>query len=176
MVKYRRAKVAGGCYFLTLALQDRRSDLLLKNAALLRRCLQDTQARLPFRLPALVVLPDHLHMLMVLPPDDADFSARIRLLKASFVGALRQQVGSEVRINAKGEANIWQRRFWEHLIRDEQDYRHHVDYIHINPLKHDLVTRVQDWPFSSFHHYVRQGLLPIDWAGGAGVEIEDAGE
>lgn len=91
-------------------------------------------------------------------------------------GALRQQVGSEVRTNAKGEANIWQRRFWEHLIRDEQDYRNHVDYIHINPLKHGLVARVQDWPFSSFHHYVRQGLLPIDWAGGAGVEIEDAGE
>ncbi|WP_276488373.1 REP-associated tyrosine transposase [Ectopseudomonas mendocina] len=176
MVKYRRTKVAGGCYFLTLALQDRRSDLLLKSAALLRRCLQNTQVRLHFRVPALVVLPDHLHMLMVLPPDDADFSARIRMLKASFVGALRQQVGSEVRTNAKGEANIWQRRFWEHLIRDEQDYRHHVDYIHINPLKHGLVTRVRDWPFSSFHHYVRQGLLPIDWAGGAGVEVEDAGE
>ncbi|VEE14260.1 REP-associated tyrosine transposase [Ectopseudomonas mendocina] len=176
MVRYRRAKVAGGCYFLTLALQDRRSDLLFKSAALLRRCLQSTQVRLHFRVPALVVLPDHLHMLMVLPPDDADFSARIRMLKASFVGALRQQVGSEVRTNAKGEANIWQRRFWEHLIRDEQDYCHHVDYIHINPLKHGLVTRVRDWPFSSFHHYVRQGLLPIDWAGGADVEIEDAGE
>lgn len=176
MVRYRRAEVAGGCYFLTLALQDRRSDLLFKSAALLRRCLQNTQVRLHFRVPALVVLPDHLHMLMVLPPDDADFSARIRMLKASFVGALRQQVGSEVRTNAKGEANIWQRRFWEHLIRDEQDYCHHVDYIHINPLKHGLVTRVRDWPFSSFHHYVRQGLLPIDWAGGADVEIEDAGE
>ncbi|QTN44114.1 transposase [Ectopseudomonas mendocina] len=176
MVRYRRAKVAGGCYFLTLALQDRRSDLLFKSAALLRRCLQNTQVRLHCRVPALVVLPDHLHMLMVLPPDDADFSARIRMLKASFVGALRQQVGSEVRTNAKCEANIWQRRFWEHLIRDEQDYCHHVDYIHINPLKHGLVTRVRDWPFSSFHHYVRQGLLPIDWAGGADVEIEDAGE
>jgi putative transposase len=176
MVKYRRTKVAGGCYFLTLALQDRRSDLLFKSAALLRRCLQNTQVRLHFRVPALVVLPDHLHMLMALPPDDADFSARIRMLKASFVGALRQQVGSEVRTNAKGEANIWQRRFWEHLIRDEQDYRHHVDYIHINPLKHGLVTRVRDWPFSSFHHYVRQGLLPIDWADCTGVEIEDAGE
>lgn len=176
MVNYRRAKVAGGCYFLTLALQDRRSDLLFKNAALLRRCMQDTQARLPFRVPALVVLPDHLHMLMVLPIDDADFSARVRKLKREFVAALRQQAGSEVRTNAKGEANIWQRRFWEHLIRDEQDYRNHVDYIHINPLKHCLVARIQDWPFSSFHHYVRQGLLPSDWAGGAGAEIEDAGE
>ena len=171
MVKYRRAKVAGGCYFLTLALQDRRSDLLFKNAALLHRCLQDTQARLPFRVPALAVLPDHVHMLMVLPPDDSDFSARIRMLKASFVGALRQQVGSEVRTNAKGEANIWQRRFWEHLIRDEQDYRHHVDYIHINPLKHGWVNRVQDWPYSSFHRAVRAGLYPQDWAGDADAEV-----
>ncbi|VXC82786.1 conserved hypothetical protein [Pseudomonas sp. 8Z] len=115
-------------------------------------------------------------MLMTLPTDDADFSARIRMLKASFVVTLRQQAGCDVRINARGEANIWQRRFWEHLIRDEQDYRNHLDYIHLNPVKHGLVARVQDWPFSSFHHYVRQGLLPIDWAGGADVGIEEAGE
>lgn len=176
MVAYRRARVAGGCYFLTLALQDRSSDLLVRYATQLRQCLLSVQTQMPFRLPALVLLPDHLHMLMVLPTDDADFSARVRKLKREFVAALRQQAGSEVRTNAKGEANIWQRRFWEHLIRDEQDYRNHVDYIHINPLKHGLVARVQDWPFSSFHHYVRQGLLPSDWAGGAGAEIEDAGE
>lgn len=175
MVNYRRARVAGGCYFLTLALHDRRSDLLLRQADLVRRCLRDTQAKRPFRLPALVILPDHLHMLMVLPPGDADFSARVRMLKASFVAALRERAGSEVRTNARGEANIWQRRFWEHLIRDEQDYRNHLDYIHINPVKHGLVARVQDWPLSSFHHYVRQGLLPIDWAGDA-PDIVCAGE
>lgn len=176
MVAYRRARVAGGCYFLTLALQDRSSDLLVRYSTRLRQCLRSVQAQMPFRLPALVVLPDHLHMLMVLPTDDADFSARVRKLKREFIVALRQQVGIRVQINAKGEANIWQRRFWEHLIRDEQDYRNHVDCIHINPLKHGLVARVQDWPFSSFHHYVRQGLLPSDWAGGTGVEIENAGE
>ncbi|WP_192980105.1 MULTISPECIES: REP-associated tyrosine transposase [unclassified Pseudomonas] len=176
MVAYRRARVAGGCYFLTLALQDRSSDLLVRYSTRLRQCLRSVQAQMPFRLPALVVLPDHLHMLMVLPTDDADFSARVRKLKREFIVALRQQVGIRVQTNAKGEANIWQRRFWEHLIRDEQDYRNHVDYIHINPLKHGLVARVQDWPFSSFHHYVRQGLLPSDWAGGTGVEIENAGE
>ena len=176
MVAYRRARVAGGCYFLTLTLQDRSSDWLVRYATQLRQCLRSVQAQMPFRLPALVVLPDHLHILMVLPADDADFSARVRKLKREFIAALRQQAGIRVQINAKGEANIWQRRFWEHLIRDEQDYRNHVDYIHINPLKHGLVARVQDWPFSSFHHHVRQGLLPIVWAGGAGVEIEDAGE
>lgn len=111
---------------------------------------------------------------MVLPPDDVDFSARVRQFKIAFVAALRQQAGIRIQTNARGEANIWQRRFWEHLIRDEQDYRNHVDYIHINPVKHGLVARVRDWPFSSFHHYVRQGLLPIHWAGD--VEIACAGE
>lgn len=176
MVAYRRARAAGGCYFLTLTLQDRSSDLLVRYSTQLRQCLLNVQTQMPFRLPALVVLPDHLHMLMVLPSDDADFSARVRKFKRAFVVTLRQQVGVGVKTNAKGEANIWQRRFWEHLIRDEQDYRRQVDYIHFNPLKHGLVARVQDWPFSSFHHYVRQGLLPIDWADCTGVEIEDAGE
>ncbi|MFY1017554.1 REP-associated tyrosine transposase [Ectopseudomonas khazarica] len=176
MVKYRRARVAGACYFLTLALQDRGSDLLSRHAAQVRQCLRVVQVQLPFRLPALVVLPDHLHLLMMLPPDEADYSARVRKFKIAFVAMLRQQGAHEVLTNAKGEANVWQRRFWEHLIRDEQDYCNHVDYIHINPLKHGLVARVQDWPYSSFHHYVRRGLLPIDWAGGAGVEIEHAGE
>lgn len=175
MVNYRRAKVPGGCYFLTLTLQNRRSDLLLRQADLVRRCLRDTQAKRPFRLPALAILPDHLHMLMVMPPGDADFSARVRAFKVSFVLALRERAGVIVQTNARGEANIWQRRFWEHLIRDEQDYRNHLDYIHINPVKHGLVARVQDWPFSSFHHYVRQGLLPIDWAGDA-PDIACAGE
>lgn len=89
MVAYRRARVAGGCYFLTLTLQDRCSDLLVRHAALLRQCLHDVQTQLPFRLPALVVLPDHLHMLMVLPPGDVDFSGRVRLFKSAFVAALR---------------------------------------------------------------------------------------
>lgn len=174
MVAYRRAQVAGGCYFLTLTLQDRRSDLLVRHGALLRQCLRTVQAERPFRLPALVVLPDHLHLLMVLPPDDVNFSARVRQFKIAFVTGLRQQAGIRIQTNVRGEANIWQRRFWEHLIRDEQDYRNHVDYIHINPVKHGLVARVRDWPFSSFHHYVRQGLLPIHWAGD--VEIACAGE
>jgi putative transposase len=115
-------------------------------------------------------------MLMVLPPGDADFSTRVRQFKAAFVAALRQQAGVGVQANAKGEANIWQRRFWEHLIRDERDYCAYVDYIHINPLKHGLVSRVRDWPLSSFHHYVRRGMLPMDWAGGEATDIACAGE
>lgn len=176
MVGYRRAKVAGACYFLTLALQDRSSDLLVSHHVELGRALRDMQQCKPCRLPAIVLLPDHVHLLMSLPEGDADYSSRIRLCKTSFVRALRGRGDVDVTLNAKGEANIWQRRFWEHLIRDERDFAAHVDYIHINPVKHGLVERVEDWRFSSFHRYVRAGLLPTDWAGGAEPAVVDAGE
>jgi putative transposase len=100
-----------------------------------------------------------------LPSDDSDFSIRWRLIKTHFAKALpRQETRSEVRI-ARGERGIWQRRFWEHLIRDENDYARHVDYCYINPVKHCLVTKVSDWPHSSFHRDVRAGIYPSDWAG-----------
>lgn len=176
MVHYRRAKTPGACYFLTLTLRGRSSDLLVRHHAQLGNALRLVCQQKICRLPAIVLLPDHLHMLMQLPDDDADFSARVRLLKSSFVSALRAQGVQGVSLNTKGEANIWQRRFWEHLIRDERDFAVHVDYIHINPLKHGLVERVSDWPFSSFHRYVRRGLLPADWAGGTEQTIALAGE
>jgi putative transposase len=176
MVNYRRAKVAGACYFLTLTLQDRSSDLRVRHHLELGRALRYMQLCKPCSLPAIVLLPDHVHMLMTLPVGDADYSSRIRLCKSSFVSALRKRVDVDVRLNAKGEANVWQRRFWEHLIRDEQDFAAHVDYIHINPLKHGLVETLEDWRFSSFHRYVRAGLLPAHWAGGAEQSIVLAGE
>ncbi|MCY1446698.1 REP-associated tyrosine transposase [compost metagenome] len=176
MVNYRRARVPGACYFLTLTLKDRRRDLLVRHSAELRQSLKVAMARMPFSLPAMVVLPDHLHMLMELPPGDAGFPSRVRLVKSGFVSLLREQPGVNLRLNAKGEANIWQRRFWEHMIRDERDYAAHVDYIHFNPVKHGLVNAVRDWPLSSFHRFVRQGLLPADWAGGAEADVAGAGE
>ena len=176
MVHYRRAKTPGACYFLTLTLRDRSSDLLKHHHAQLGDALRLVRQQKPYSLPAIVLLPDHLHMLMQLPDGDADFSARVRLLKSSFVSALRAQGVQGVRLNAKGETDVWQRRFWEHLIRDQRDFAAHVDYIHINPLKHGLVERVSEWPFSSFHRYVRRGLLPEDWAGGAEQTIALAGE
>lgn len=175
MVMYRRARQAGGCYFLTLALADRRSDLLVRHVDLLREAIRQARSRRSFRLDAIVVLPEHLHMVMSLPEGDDDFSSRIASMKAAFVRALRAQ-GHPVRPNAKREAGLWQPRFWEHLLRDERDFAAHVDYIHINPLKHGLVTRVADWPHSSFHRYVREGLLPADWAGGEESRITGAGE
>jgi len=107
-----------------------------------------------------------------LPDGDADFSTRWRLIKTRFAKALpKQERLSPVRL-ARGERGIWQRRFWEHLIRDEVDYARHVEYCYINPVKHGLVTRVQDWPHSSFHRDVKRGIFPLDWAGDSAVSGE----
>jgi putative transposase len=114
-----------------------------------------------------VVLPDHLHAVWTLPPGDSDFSTRWRLIKNRFAKALPKQERLSAVRKARGERGIWQRRFWEHLIRDEADYARHVEYCYINPVKHRWVTRVRDWPYSSFHRDVRAGLFPIDWGGDA---------
>jgi putative transposase len=118
----------------------------------------------PFAIDAIAVLPDHLHMVMTLPDGDADYSNRWRLIKRRFTESVLQSRASVER-HRNGELALWQRRFWEHTIRNSEDFERHVDYIHFNPVKHGLVSRVRDWPFSSFHRFVRQGLLPEDWAG-----------
>jgi putative transposase len=118
----------------------------------------------PFAIDAMVILPDHLHAVWTLPPDDADYSGRWRSIKAAFVRSLHTH-GVSLTANAKGEYDVWQRRFWEHQIRDERDMARHVDYVHVNPVKHGLAERVLDWPWSTFHRYVRAGTLPADWAG-----------
>jgi putative transposase len=111
------------------------------------------------------VLPDHIHAVWTLPPGDADFSLRWRLIKSRFSQALpKQERISDVR-RARNERGIRQRQFWEHLIRDEADYARHVEYCYINPVKHALVSRVRDWPHSSFRRDVRAGVFPEDWAG-----------
>jgi putative transposase len=116
------------------------------------------------RLIAVVILPDHLHTILTLPSDDFDFPGRWRRIKGYFSSALIDgSIGLKRRPN--GNLALWQRRFWEHTIRDEGDFARHVDYIHFNPVKHGLVQRVRDWPYSSFHRYVREGILPDDWAG-----------
>jgi len=130
----------------------------------LRSAFRTTRVERPFTIDAIVVLPDHVHTIMALPPHDADFSGRWRRIKSLFTrGAVA--AGTTAQRNRKGEYSLWQRRFWEHTIRDEDDFARHVDYIHFNPVKHGLVGRVRDWPYSSFHRYVQSGLLPEDWAG-----------
>jgi len=165
MPNYRRAFVPGGCWFFTVNLLDRRQTLLVDQIETLRAAVAATRQSHVFTIDAIVVLPDHLHAVWSLPAGDSDFSTRWRLIKNRFARALpKQEALSAVRI-ARNERGIWQRRFWEHLIRDEADYARHVEYCYINPLKHGPVTRVCDWPYSSFHRDVRAGIFPLDWAG-----------
>ncbi|WP_315721720.1 MULTISPECIES: REP-associated tyrosine transposase [unclassified Bradyrhizobium] len=172
MPNYRRAFVPGGCWFFTVNLLDRRLRLLIEHIDILRSAVATTRERYPFEIDAFVVMPDHLHAVWTLPPDDADFSTRWRLIKTRFARQLpRTERLSQVRL-ANGERGIWQRRFWEHLIRDEGDYARHVEYCYINPVKHGLVSSVVEWPHSSFHRDVRAGLFPSDWAGDAAVSGE----
>lgn len=165
MPNYRRAFAPGGCWFFTVNLLDRRSRLLIDEIDALRDATRRTQERFPFHIDAMVVLPSHMHAVWTLPPNDADFSLRWRQIKVRFAKSMpKGERLSPVR-QARGERGIWQRRFWEHLIRDEADYARHVEYCYINPVKHGLVSRVQDWPYSSFHRDVRAGVFPEDWAG-----------
>jgi putative transposase len=164
MPNYRRAFVPGGCWFFTVNLLERQKTLLVEHIEL-RLAVATTRRTRPFTIDAFVILPDHLHAVWTLPSGDADFSTRWRLIKSRFVQALPEREWlSHVRIE-RNERGVWQRRFWEHLIRDEADYARHVEYCYINPVKHGLVSRVRDWPHSSFHRDVRAGIIPQDWAG-----------
>lgn len=168
MPDYRRAWHPGGTYFFTVNLLQRQgNELLTRHIDLLRQSVRTVSERHPFAIHGWVVLPDHLHCVIELPPNDADFATRWRLIKAGFSKALpKSEWRSPARIK-RGERGVWQRRYWEHLIRDEADYRAHMDYVHINPVKHGLVKQVADWPFSTFHRLVEQGMYPADWAGGS---------
>ena len=175
MVRYRRNRIPGGSYFFTVTLHDRHGHALTDHIGPLRRAFLNTQTRHPFAVDAIVILPDHLHTIWSLPPGDDDYPMRWRTLKALYTRALGRS-GYRLPRHASGECALWQRRFWEHTVRDGPDYRRHVDYIHYNPVKHGYVARVADWPWSSFHRYVRRGLLPVEWAGGNGTWQGDFGE
>jgi len=126
-------------------------------------------ARHPFHIDAWIVLPDHMHYVWTLPDGDADFALRWKVIKFGFAKRLPKTEVLTVTQHARGERGIWQRRYWGHLIQDERDYRHHVDYVHLNPQKHGLVDRVADWPYSSFHRAVRAGVYTEDWCGDDGT-------
>jgi len=164
MVRYRRNFLPGGTFFFTATLADRRSSALVENIGLLRRAFRTTRHERPFSIDAVVVLPDHLHIVMTLPPDDADFPGRWRRIKGLFTRQMAAKGIARER-SRRGEYALWQRRYWEHTIRDETDLTRHIDYIHFNPVKHALVSQVSDWPHSSFHRYVKLGVLPKDWDG-----------
>lgn len=164
-MQYQRHYQQGASYFFTINLADRSSDLLIKQIETLRYAFKTVKQKHPFHIDAIVILPDHLHMLCTMPHNDANFSIRIKLIKYYFSYHIdRNETISNSRLK-KNERGIWQRRFWEHCIRDEADYIAHINYIHMNPLKHGYVERVKDWPYSSFHRFVADDLLDIDWGG-----------
>ncbi len=151
MPNYRRLFVPGGTWFFTVNLHDRSSRLLVERVDILQEAVRQTQQRFRFEIDAMVVLPNHIHAIWTLPPNDTDFPLRWRSIKARFSKALPKQVplsGTKLR---QGERGIWQRRYWEHLIRDERDLSHHIDYCWFNPVKHGFVSRAEEWPHSTFH-------------------------
>ena len=163
MVQYRRSRTSGGTYFFTVNLRDRSSSHLVTHINHLRDAFHDTQQQQPFKIMATVVLPEHLHMVMRLPPNDCDYPKRWQAIKSRFTRMLVKN-GVNIIKNNRGEYNLWQRRYWEHEIRNDCDLQRHVDYIHFNPVKHGHVERVIDWPHSSFHRYVRMGILKENWS------------
>ncbi len=168
MPQYRRVKIYGGCVFFTVVTHQRR-PILTEDICrdLLHQAWTDTARRFPFTTEAICLLPDHLHCIWQLPENDADYSIRWKEIKRIFTKEYLLRVGPGAERNnshlKRGEAAIWQRRFWEHVIRDEDDLVRHVEYIHYNPVKHGLVARAMDWPWSSFHRYVKLGLCDQNW-------------
>lgn len=165
MSRYRRIRIPGASYFFTVAMAERGGSVLTDRIDLLRAAWRATVAERPVFCDAMVVLPDHLHAVWTLPEGDADYSERWRRIKARFSRALGEHRPRSDSKIAKRECGVWQRRFWEHAIRDERDYRAHVEYCWRNPVKHGLVSRAVDWPFSSIHRDIRAGRVPPEWAG-----------
>lgn len=175
MVRYRRNLIPGASYFFTVALQDRRATTLVDHIDILRSSFTAARAAQSFRLDAVVILPEHLHTLITMPPGDSDYPALWRRLKGHFTHHVAATDAVLPRFR-DGRYALWQRRYWEHTIRDAQDFERHVDYIHFNPVKHHRVAAVADWPHSSFHRFVREGVLPQDWGGTMPDTVTDFGE
>lgn len=162
-MRYRRADTPNATYFFTVNLAERQQRLLVEHIDLLRSVMRTVKQRHPFHIEAMVVLPDHLHALWRLPEGDADFAMRWSLLKSGFSRGLAKTERISASRAAKRERGIWQRRYWEHQIRDDADFMRHVDYIHYNPVKHGHATSAAEWPYSSIHAYIRKGLLTATW-------------
>ena len=169
MPNYLRPESNGATVFFTVSLADRTSNLLVQEVKTLRNAVTKTRAERSFKIDAWVVLPDHMHCVWTLPEGDADFSTRMGAIKARFSMSVRRagftpprvqvsakglQVMASGGVNPalrKGQVGLWQKRFWEHHIRDEADYAAHVHYCWTNPVKHGLAKDPADWPYSSYH-------------------------
>ncbi|MBW4546731.1 MAG: transposase [Symplocastrum torsivum CPER-KK1] len=176
MPNYRRAYIAGGTYFITQVTYQRQPWLCSKiTRTALRTAIETVRQQYPFSIDAFVLLPDHFHCIWTLPSGDSDYSTRLRLIK----GYVTKQCGNHLDLppvvsasrQKRGEQNLWQRRFWEHVIRDEDDFTQHCDYIHYNPVAHGLCQVPQQWEFSSLHRLIVEGMYTADWGmDGKGVE------
>lgn len=181
MSRYRRSNVTGATYFFTVTAYKR--NLILTHEAVrvaMRGAIEQVRKKHPFTIDAWVLLPDHLHAIWTLPPDDSEFGKRWGIIKshvsrccAHLIESCEPRSASRIK---RREIDFWQRRFWEHQIRDELDFERHIDYIHYNPVKHNLVTHAKDWPYSTLHRYVRSGVCAENWGGDPGPVIADAGE
>ncbi|WP_296436230.1 transposase [Zhongshania sp.] len=175
-MRYRRVLDNGGTYFFTVNLANRKTSLLTDEIDALRYALNTVKKRHPFIVDAMVVMPDHLHAIFTLPESDSDYATRWMLIKSTFSRQIpRQETISRSR-KQKGERGIWQRRYWEHKIRDARDFEEHVNYIHVNPVKHGYVTAVAQWPYSTFHQYVEKGILDSQWGKDEGDVYGSFGE
>lgn len=169
MSSYRRYFVPGGTYFFTL-ITEQREPLFDESIArsLLGQAMRLCLARHPVEVIAMVLLPEHLHAIWALPPGDQRYSMRWGWIKRKFsmdwIDAGGRETTTSVVRRRERRRNFWQRRFWEHTIRDIADLEAHFDYIHYNPVKHGLVKAPRDWPWSTFHRWVRAGHYAIDWA------------
>jgi putative transposase len=179
MPQYLLAWVPGGTFFLTIVTFERRQIFNQpQECRILGKAVNQVRGDYPFSLDAWVLMPDHLHVIWTLPKGDINYGKRVGLVKAYFSKAARTWFHDESKMNPsrrdRRETTIWQRRFWEHTIRDEEDLARHFDYLHYNPVKHGLVQRVRDWPYSSFHRLVKEGIYPNDW--GEGLTFDDQAE
>ena len=166
MTEYRRFYIPGATWFFTVNLAERSGNrLLVENIDGLRHAFTTVRQRHPFKIDAAVVLPDHLHCIWTLPSGDSNFSERWGLIKATFSRTLEKGERISTSRQKRGERGIWQRRFLDHMIRDDADYQRHIDYIHWNPVKHGWVRHVADWPYSGFHVYLGKGVYPKNWGG-----------
>jgi putative transposase len=172
MSEYRRLYQPGGSYFFTIVTYQRIKVFSLpENIFRLQSAFDKVMNKHPFTMEAFVILPDHVHCIWRMPSWDSNYSIRWRLIKSDFSARFNSPV------NKRGEKEVWQRRFWEHLLRDEEDWRRHMDYIHYNPVKHGYVKNPGDWPHSSFQQAIREGLYASDFGaevpnGTSGMELE----
>ncbi len=167
MAQYKRAYIPGATWFFTVNLAVRQNNpVLTENIESLRSAFSSVNTRRPFNIEAIVILPEHLHCIWTLPSRDSDFSTRWSLIKGRFSRCIKKDEQVSASRLKKRERGIWQRRFWEHVIRDENDFHRHIDYIHYNPVKHGLVKNTIEWPYSSFHKYVEMGIYQEKWGRG----------